>query len=1453
MLPLHNPLDLVTDLCKLTEMRGGQAAGLASVSWPPSSPASPSSRLVRNVRTRQIVPKRSTAASTLASSWRTKALASGSSPSSLLSPSSTSSCLLMGHLRFATSSRNRETESHPHIWLPWKKEPAWFTVRDPSTNALSLVRSPSATVGHMLTHNGDFDAVRIYDSPIPQVAVGRWLGLVLGCPCTVDSDSAKIAGYFDVFSTRGRWAPSARRAWVLAIAKSEADTVPSQQTFQKWGSLFERALLASSVPGTCPETSPDLFKQGVALLESSVTASLTNNKTAYSLSAYTTSQISAFVVSAVSSFLTADCYSCMSAFLRSAAGSFGLAVTAATEEGTVTLAAMGQPMAFAVDPSVGMVLYGSEVSAVRIPVQENFAPLRYRYSIDDQDGEVVRIGRTNYNREYVDALFGSDRSARQPLVARLSPQFSSSLEFSFDKLSPDYFHLSSRGSPSLSLTMLLRSFSAQQCAAVVPPAGDLVADDIKDIPQTLRDITLDWGEAASTNRLAANDFVHLFSDARFRHGGNGGMNGGNGGITGNGGNGGIDLLITGIESSLWLGEQLAADFKIVFPNVNVVCVSANKLLGALEAVPRMVHFCGYNRITSHQLTQDRPVVLCISQSGQTFATLHATRQLLSILHGNVFLVTGQADTKMREAVIDTLGPEAGNRRIMYNHSNLRVAEPTTVAACAMHHTLTEFLLYVSQCCCVIQANGVVQANGRRGGERARAGEAGGEPEKAGGDGGTGDGGTGDDFAGTDGFAGNGNNHNLEMAVVRDDLVDFRDLVDCLHDDLPELVHEQSRTCQRLQAQGVHWAQHITETWRVMVLSGVYILATVISGYPLFSLILLALPHAASTHPAAVYSLRTLDALLFIALPKVFSYLLRVLEGRAVLARHGKRTLVICDVPWVHQHLENYVTKLFALSYSFVSLECHGTCAHDDMVHNFTHRVARGTLLALGRPDGRVLSLLKTEQTIMLAAKQAAFIENMGVGPEIFTVGHNNVKSSIAETHVCVPSSRRKFLSETLYDFTLHAKESAFEQENFGEACAKILGNLYSQSVKLGVAYPRRILTVGVHHAKEEEGEKKGGGGGGGGELGSAQNDGEVSLDSSYNSSNHSRLSAGGSSNSGGPNSLPSALRSNRMRSSLSMGSEDDYAEEVLAMTAAAREQKMNVTIEPPDARSRGSASAGAPRSGGQRLTGGFFVRKEAQAGRGGGGRGAGGGGGSSTVHDEPQDQDDPLRSDPFEGSKHASLNLSLDARYAFASRLPGSVRRKLDKTQVIEHLFESRVASFERYVSMLVMFHSMARKCSNPWLLPAWDISRSQSNLRVATTACPVSVEEGDDEEEGEEEEGGGGGGGADADQAFFEESKHKIEESKARVGGERGIDISRHFPESNVAAGGDDLGKSGGSERSLEKSGGGGGGGGLMRARMNESNPSSLNELEHVKSVVRITVVESAADLGALMEENQI
>lgn len=53
----------------------------------------------------------------------------------------------------------------------------------------------------------------------------------------------------------------------------------------------------------------------------------------------------------------------------------------------------------------------------------------------------------------------------------------------------------------------------------------------------------------------------------------------------------------------------------------------------------------------------------------------------------------------------------------------------------------------------------------------------------------------------------------------------------------------------------------------------------------------------------------------------------------------------------------------------------------------------------------------------------------------------------------------------------------------------------------------------------------------------------------------------------------------------------------------------------------------------------------------------------------------------------------------------------------------SRYLSLERLLAFLVMFHAMARRTASFWPL-RFDIARSQSGLRVATTAAPVTAAE---------------------------------------------------------------------------------------------------------------------------------
>jgi hypothetical protein len=131
----------------------------------------------------------------------------------------------------------------------------------------------------------------------------------------------------------------------------------------------------------------------------------------------------------------------------------------------------------------------------------------------------------------------------------------------------------------------------------------------------------------------------------------------------------------------------------------------------------------------------------------------------------------------------------------------------------------------------------------------------------------------------------------------------------------------------------------------------------------------------------------MDIGIYIFGPWLWTLGLRVLQGRQLLARTGKRTLVIGDTPWVQQILRIYVSKLFSLSYGITSLEIHGANPQDHLVHQFGHRVVRGTLLFLGFPDGRCSDKQHYEEkAVLMTARQANGIQHLRTGPEVMAVG-----------------------------------------------------------------------------------------------------------------------------------------------------------------------------------------------------------------------------------------------------------------------------------------------------------------------------------------------------------------------------------------------------------------------------------------------------------------------------------
>ena len=74
---------------------------------------------------------------------------------------------------------------------------------------------------------------------------------------------------------------------------------------------------------------------------------------------------------------------------------------------------------------------------------------------------------------------------------------------------------------------------------------------------------------------------------------------------------------------------------------------------------------------------------------------------------------------------------------------------------------------------------------------------------------------------------------------------------------------------------------------------------------------------------------------------------------------------------VAQTAEAFLSKLMACSYSAAGLAVFSGNPADHLLHRMTHRVVRGTLLACGRPDGRLVALSNAEQSVCLAVNQAS--------------------------------------------------------------------------------------------------------------------------------------------------------------------------------------------------------------------------------------------------------------------------------------------------------------------------------------------------------------------------------------------------------------------------------------------------------------------------------------------------
>ena len=485
-----------------------------------------------------------------------------------------------------------------------------------------------------------------------------------------------------------------------------------------------------------------------------------------------------------------------------------------------------------------------------------------------------------------------------------------------------------------------------------------MAADISSIPRVLYEIKTDWQNPTSLNRRSADYLIYLLTEKVQRFEKRQQLMFKAGLLSKIRKMPAVDLLITGEENSLWLGEKFAQDLKVVFPFLNIVTISANQILQQLDR--------SFGQLN---LGKDS-LILTITQSGQTFSTVQVINVFDHLssqgIIGELFIMTGELtsfiNSTQGQGGLTTVScssfldnDDDYRYRIFVNGSGRRTAESSTVAVAAAGQTLTELLFYLAK--------------------QMRH-----------------------DFP---------HSEPLGMSLTTESLMVLAMMKeDFLHKNVLQIIGTttqgesiNSTTKQTLIKGGHRWANHVTETPLAWAIHALYIVISVGWAIPfgqtlplvktlsglLFNLI--NLPAAITQFMAPLVTIA--DIAIYIFGAWLWTLAIRYCQGRQLLARMGKRTLVIGDVSWVNQLLQAYVSKLFALSYGIATMEVHSANPQNHLLHDFGHRVVRGTLIWLGVPDGRrSKQQQEVENFVIMTGKQANGVRNLNIGPEIIATGNN---------------------------------------------------------------------------------------------------------------------------------------------------------------------------------------------------------------------------------------------------------------------------------------------------------------------------------------------------------------------------------------------------------------------------------------------------------------------------------
>jgi len=597
---------------------------------------------------------------------------------------------------------------------------------------------------------GDFDYYDLNGITYDLCAVQEWLVEVLEQPLPATVDSNAIAGMADLLRTQGSFALSVRYAICLGLPSCSMDPdrsatlqmisclspkVKGSKPFQKHchdlGVIFEQALetlfikrssagdprgqtmsklasdkslrdqLAHIVTGALKEKKgePIQFLQpGIVCKQSS------DEEDGLSQEQEDSATATKFARVVIDAFLDNDLFHTTKEFLAHAHGSFGLCMVSSLDANRqLCLAARGQPISVAFYPKEGVVLYGSEQTAVKAALQsnttedyDNTSATSATSSLEKAEGSDSSAFDENSLRLDLDDLGGevclldfSSPISTKTCSPVASPDRNLKVhEFLNGRVRAVLWQQNPTGNPNDSLFHRMTLLGGNEFILPIrKDPQDVVLSDIERIPQVCEAIQRDWqnkGNTISFNRLTA---LHLSRSLVRRL-----DNLARGTITRQAGT--VDILLTGCEVSLWLAEQMASDLQKVFPKLNVMAVSSNKLLGLFgqeQSIPAM----GFGiSPKTHVLTDT--IVIIVSHSGGTFGPL-ACSNLLQSATENIFAVTSEWDTqigKQLRGMYDERNTLAYNSRIFTTGVGFAPAEPCSLSVAATQQLLTNIFQHI---------------------------------------------------------------------------------------------------------------------------------------------------------------------------------------------------------------------------------------------------------------------------------------------------------------------------------------------------------------------------------------------------------------------------------------------------------------------------------------------------------------------------------------------------------------------------------------------------------------------------------------------------------------------------------------------------------------------------------------------------------------------------------------